>query len=332
MNFDFGEVLTRAWQIIWKHKILWIFGILASCARGGGNNSSSSRNSTQSGDPFTSDSPLFLNDIMRDMINFFEKAGKWFVENTWVIFVFIGFILLLWVLQIFFANIGQIGLIRGAYHAEMDVEQIRFGDLFGESLRYFWRVIGTSLIIWLPVVVAFIGMFVVFIFSFAAQSRGEGQNQFTAASGLFFLAFCCCLIPVMAMIGLYYSQVIRALLLENLGIFASLSRGWQVFSKNILGLILMGIVLIIFNLVISVIVSIPALIAIAPLVFKFMEGSVDTWQPVILTIVFLCLYSPISLVFQGVAMTYMQTVWTLIYIRVTAIQKQDEPLVLEANA
>ncbi len=34
MNFNFGEVLTRAWQIIWKNKILWIFGILASCARG----------------------------------------------------------------------------------------------------------------------------------------------------------------------------------------------------------------------------------------------------------------------------------------------------------
>ncbi len=35
-NFNFGEVLTRAWKTIWKHKVLWIFGILASCARGGG--------------------------------------------------------------------------------------------------------------------------------------------------------------------------------------------------------------------------------------------------------------------------------------------------------
>jgi uncharacterized membrane protein YgcG len=36
MNFNFGEVLTRAWQIIWKHKVLWIFGILAGCGQGGG--------------------------------------------------------------------------------------------------------------------------------------------------------------------------------------------------------------------------------------------------------------------------------------------------------
>ena len=34
MNFDFGDVLSRAWQIIWKHKVLWIFGILAGCSRG----------------------------------------------------------------------------------------------------------------------------------------------------------------------------------------------------------------------------------------------------------------------------------------------------------
>jgi len=36
MNFNFGEVLTRAWQITWKYKVLWIFGILAGCTNGGG--------------------------------------------------------------------------------------------------------------------------------------------------------------------------------------------------------------------------------------------------------------------------------------------------------
>ena len=36
MNFNFGEVLTRAWQITWKYKVLWIFGILAGCSEGSG--------------------------------------------------------------------------------------------------------------------------------------------------------------------------------------------------------------------------------------------------------------------------------------------------------
>ena len=29
---DFSEVLGKAWRIIWKHKVLWIFGIFAGCA------------------------------------------------------------------------------------------------------------------------------------------------------------------------------------------------------------------------------------------------------------------------------------------------------------
>ena len=28
MNFDFGDVLTRAWKITWKHKVLWIISVL----------------------------------------------------------------------------------------------------------------------------------------------------------------------------------------------------------------------------------------------------------------------------------------------------------------
>lgn len=49
---DYGYVLRRAWEIIWKFKVLWIFGILASCGQasgsGGGNSGYrfSSENST----------------------------------------------------------------------------------------------------------------------------------------------------------------------------------------------------------------------------------------------------------------------------------------------
>jgi len=29
---DFGEILSKAWKTIWKHKILWLFGLLAGCS------------------------------------------------------------------------------------------------------------------------------------------------------------------------------------------------------------------------------------------------------------------------------------------------------------
>jgi hypothetical protein len=39
---DFGYVLKRAWEIIWKFKVLWIFGILASCGQASGSGGSNS--------------------------------------------------------------------------------------------------------------------------------------------------------------------------------------------------------------------------------------------------------------------------------------------------
>ena len=135
----------------------------------------------------------------------------------------------------------------------------------------------------------------------------------------------------MIVLGLYYSQALRALTLEDLGILDALKRGWQVFSKNVIGLILMGIVLIIINMILSIVIAIPIYIAVIPLVFKFMAGSVDTWTPVILTIACLCAYSPLAWVLHGILMSYVQTVWTLIYLRVTAV-KQAAPILIEANA
>jgi len=29
---DIGRILSRAWEILWKNKVLWIFGIFAGCA------------------------------------------------------------------------------------------------------------------------------------------------------------------------------------------------------------------------------------------------------------------------------------------------------------
>ncbi|KAA0284012.1 MAG: hypothetical protein EDM79_02345 [Chloroflexi bacterium] len=36
MKIDLGKILTRSWQIIWNHKVLWIFGIFAGFANSNG--------------------------------------------------------------------------------------------------------------------------------------------------------------------------------------------------------------------------------------------------------------------------------------------------------
>jgi hypothetical protein len=165
-------------------------------------------------------------------------------------------------------------------------------------------------------------------------------DAFFAIFGLFVLVFCCCLIPFMILLGLYYSQAMRAMLLEDMGLVDSLKRGWEVFSGNFIGLAVMGVVLFIINMIISVVIAIPVYIAVVPLVFSFAAGTVDTWTPILITIAVLCAYSPIAIVLNGIMESYIQTVWTLIYMRVTDLgnkRKNDQPIdnlpiLIEPNA
>ncbi|MGD8904906.1 MAG: hypothetical protein PVI67_15190, partial [Anaerolineae bacterium] len=46
---DYGKILTRAWEITWRWKILWILGFLAALGSGGGGGSSSGSSSYSGG-------------------------------------------------------------------------------------------------------------------------------------------------------------------------------------------------------------------------------------------------------------------------------------------
>src|SRR6185503_13824262 len=86
MNFNFGEVLTRAWQIIWKHKVLWIFGIFAGCGRGGGGGGGGAGGGGGNG-PGNQPFPEFERT--------FQQIGEWIQDNPWIVAVIIILVLVL---------------------------------------------------------------------------------------------------------------------------------------------------------------------------------------------------------------------------------------------
>jgi hypothetical protein len=327
MNFDIFEVFTRAGRITWKYKVLWIFGILASCGRGSGGNSNSSGNNNNFGSQ-PSENPLSPQ-MMNQIENFGEQIGPWLEQNTWIIFVLIAFVLISVILQIFFYYVGTAGLARGVVHAENGVEKIQFGELFSESLKYFWRLFGASLLASLPFIVFFVGIIILLFLSVEIAS-GEG---FGGVFALFFISFCCCFFPILIFFGLYLTQVHRAIIVENMKVFPAFARGWQVFTKNILGLILVGIALFVGGGILSILISLPVLLAIVPLIGSLLSGQINSWQPFILAGIFLLCYSPIAWFFNGVLLTYIESVWTLVYLRVTKPKEENNtPVLPEANA
>ena len=113
---DFGEVLSKAWQIIWKHKVLWIFGLLSSCGAqsgggGGGSGGSSSFNGVPGnglGENPTMNLPLWLQNFFYSIERGFEDGTIW----IFIVFIVLALILLSLVLSAVFLVLRTVGKDR----------------------------------------------------------------------------------------------------------------------------------------------------------------------------------------------------------------------------
>jgi len=310
MNFNFGEVLTRAWKIVWKHKVLWIFGILASCGRSSGNFNSNSSSRSGGGNGL---SPNLPPQVLQ-WVQWIESHLTQFIAIT------VALVCVIWIITIFLSTIGKIGLIRGTAQAEGGVEKLIFGQLFSESTPYFWRMFGLSLILAIPVLL-FVALVVVGALAViipASQSSGD-SSAFGVLAILPILVGCFCLfVPVMFVIGMILRQSERAIVLEELGVIPSISRGWEVFRANLGPIILMAIILGVISFVVGLVFAIPILIIVVPAAIAFAVGNAQNTTPLIVAAVCFCLYLPVLWLLGGVLTAYTESAWTLTYMRLTS--------------
>jgi hypothetical protein len=117
---NIGEVLSRAWEIIWKNKVLWIFGLFAGLAGGGGGNN------------------------YRFNI---EQRNMPIDIPSWAVALLVLLVLVLVVVFVIIGALGRAGLVRGAWRADGGDTNLAFSGLFRESQSYFWRVLLLGILI-----------------------------------------------------------------------------------------------------------------------------------------------------------------------------------------
>ncbi len=183
-------------------------------------------------------------------------------------------------------------------------------------MPYFWRVLGLSLLIGL----LFLLLFLPLIF-FGIITAGIGF--------LCILPLLCILIPISWGVMVVIEQANAAIVLEDLGIGDGLRRGWEVVKANIGTMILMALILFIGSAVVGIVLAIPLIVAVVPLVIGSAAGVERT--PLLIFGVCCAVYLPILLMLNGILTAYMQSAWTLTYMRLTNPQ-DNAPIVLEANA
>jgi hypothetical protein len=297
---DIGEVLSRAWQIVWKHKVMWIFGILASCSGAGGNSGTGYQISSQD---IGGQSPFST------QLNIAPE--QWTLIIALLVIVMLALVLL----AIFLSTVGQIGLIRGTLKAETGAEKLRFGELFSEGAGYFWRILGLALLVGL------VGMLLLVLI-------GVPFMIITCGLGLLLV------IPLIWLVATVVQMAYNAIAIENKGVMDGLRRGWEVVKRNIGTMVLMSLILYLgIGLIGGLILAIPLMVVLAPVIIGISTLFVGEQQPQWFTaggIVFglLCvvIYLPFVIAFGGLLRAYIGSAWTLTYLRLTSKPQVVEPI------
>lgn len=330
ININIGEVLSKAWKITWKFKVLWIFGILAGCAGGGRANFNSNFNSGGSGGGGGRGSGSGSTDQFFNQFSNMQPDRlfrEYIAPYTAIIIGLLVLLCVLWIVFYFLGVMGRVGLIKGAAKADSGAESMRFSELWSESTPYFWRMFGLNVLVGLPfLLVTIILLLVIGISGFTAYQSGVGGAGLAAViislTGLFVGGIC--IISILSLIvGMVLEQSQNAIVLDDLGVVDSLERGWDIFRGAVLPIVLIAIILAILGGAAGFVIALPLI----GLILVVGAGTAFTAiatagsgiaGPLLIGACCVVLYMPVLLLGNGILQTYMQSVWTLVYRRLTA--------------
>lgn len=298
---DYSEVLGRTWQITWRHKWLWLLGILAGCGSGGGGggggNFFQGEAPGQRG-PSTGPGPF------RDLERFIERIPEETLIAIIVAIVCLALVLSL--IALVLRVLGRGSLIVAFNRADAE-EAISLGEVFRAGASFFWRLLGLEVLVFLALValLAVIGLLAL------------GTVIATFGLGLICLIpLLCLLIPLFWALGIYINFAEVALVSEDIGVLEALSRAWEVIRRTPGPVIVMALILVLGSALAGLLVAAPLIIAAIPVAVAVaggQEGALTTG--LILAGLCVVLYLPVLLVLQGLIQTYVTGGWTLTYRR-----------------
>jgi hypothetical protein len=288
MKFDFAEVLTRARQITWRYKNLWLAGIVMGLAS-------------------LLFAPIIL--VLNQAFSSFAIPSEVNRQIPSIMLANVSVILLA-ILSIPLFVIGMSVPSLGTFQLEQGSENVNFGQLIRGVLPYFWRILGIVLLV-LGGILLTMMILTAFVIFFSAITLGIG---------LLCVVPLLILLIVVAILGYaLMEQAVSAVLMDNLGVSSAVKRAWDLVEKNPGVMTLMSIINYIGAIVLVMMISISIIIPMFG--FESNPGSEPDVQAfeslsrnmILWTLAFLPFYA----VFQGILVTFLQSVWTLIYLRLT---------------
>jgi len=293
---DYGKILSRAWQITWRWKILWILGFLAGVGQGIGSSGPQYQMGAEQG----------------------GAGGFRIPDEMWAVFAVVGCLAILvgialWVVSL----IARGGLVTGVQQVE-DEGATTLGAAWRAGVRRFWTLLGISILTGLPAFVAIVaGVIILGLLIVATVAAIDAAAEVGGFLGGTASVVCggvvCCggilLAIVLEQIRVYAE---RAVMLEGLGAIDSLKRGWQVLKDNLGPTIVLWLIFLVIGLVIGGVIAAPLFALMVP-IFAVMGGP----DPAAWLFIPICLggllWIIVSAVISSIVQTFGSATWTLAY-------------------
>ncbi|MDW8352792.1 MAG: hypothetical protein RML99_12855 [Anaerolineae bacterium] len=316
---DFGTTISRAFNIVLQHRVLWILGFLASLTSGV---SSTGNSLNVPGGTFTPANPSgeLPPEIQRLIEQLTADPGVGIGALAGLLCAVLLLGLVLWIISI----IAQGALIGGVRQIE-EASSTSFGQAWSVGVNRFWPLLGLSLILLLPGL-ALVGLFVLLfgstlILLIAAATSGDESAAATATGNVIALV---CGVGILGCIGLLYTIIAsalqtfgeRAIVLENKGVVDGIGRGWEVLRSNLGNIILLALLLFVINLIVGFVISIVSGLLFAPTLIAALVGAGSKGgggSALALSIITLLLVTIIGAIIAALFAAFSSTVWTLAY-------------------
>jgi hypothetical protein len=278
---DYGGLVKRALDIMWKFKYLWIFGFFLEFGSGGGG-----------GGP--------MPDKFKEPITDF--FGGIPLMSIIIPLILIG--LVVFVLFLILYIISQGGLIHCVSRIESG-ENPTLRDGWNAGVKNFWRILAIGIII------------LVFVFAAAMITLGPFAILLIANKTLGLLSaiiliplFFVLLIPIM-LIDLY---AYRVCIIEGKGVFDSIAGGWETLKGNlgrtlIVTLISIGstIVYVIGFLIVGLFLALPFIVL----------GAINFFLGIALGVLVGLIYIAVA---SGAWGAYIDSLWTLAFLEMKKLK------------
>ncbi len=280
---DYGGLVKRALDIMWKFKYLWVFGFFLEFGSGGGG--------------WVGNLPEKVKLPVGDFL-----SGA--LIGAIVLLVLVGFVVFLLFLIMYL--ISQGGLIHCVWKVESG-ENPTLRDGWNAGIKNFWRILGISIMVLIFILASALVTLVPFVLILiAAKVMG-------LLSGVFLFPVFLVLLLTLLLIDLYAT---RTCIIEGKGVFDSLAAGWEMLKTNLGPSLVVGLIGIGSTMVyIFGFVAVGLLLALPFIALGIFNLFLGIFLGVVVGLIYIGLLSAL----WG---TYIDSLWTLAYLDMKKLQLQ----------